>query len=225
LAAATFVAILTMASVPSASAASGALVGNVEPAIDTTGRTVSVAASSAPVDGTVAIIIRNGTKHAVDHVKVTAIAGAPGGGQEVRANALAPIPAVIPSGGLALTSAQFDARTLPANPQITFRVRSRATRSTDASALAVSNVRLGPPPSGQSAEQLSMTVGNPGTRTVRGPVTATVMCFGEARTPTTVTTTKPRRTGLRKGASVPVTVDLAYLCPTYLVGARGAASR
>jgi hypothetical protein len=49
---------------------------------------------------------------------------------------------------------------------------------------------------------------------------AAVMCFGEAGTPTTITTARAPVSRVRPGKAVRATVELPSLCPTYLVAAR-----
>ena len=55
---------------------------------------------------------------------------------------------------------------------------------------------------------------------MRGPVTATVMCFNEAGKPVNLTTAQVRKAGLRSGREATVSIGLAELCPSALVGAR-----
>ena len=72
---------------------------------------------------------------------------------------------------------------------------------------------------GPVAQQMAVTVANLGAKTYTGPITVTVMCFGEARNPAFVTTTTVKKAKVASGATTPATVDLSSLCPKYLVGA------
>jgi hypothetical protein len=72
---------------------------------------------------------------------------------------------------------------------------------------------------GPVAQQLTMTLANPSKTRLRGPVRVAVMCFGEARTPALLASAHMARTSIRPDASVPASVDLHELCPSYLVGA------
>ena len=63
---------------------------------------------------------------------------------------------------------------------------------------------------------------NPTHRKLRGPIRATVMCFNEAGKPVNLTTAVVRKRGLGAGRDASVSIGLAELCPTALVGARSA---
>jgi hypothetical protein len=77
---------------------------------------------------------------------------------------------------------------------------------------------------GAVAQTLTFPVTNAAKRAAKGPITARVMCFNEARKPVNVTTAKVRTRGLAAGQTVTATVRLAQLCPTALVAARSASS-
>jgi hypothetical protein len=88
--------------------------------------------------------------------------------------------------------------------------------------LAVGDFQLSAPLTGRVAQRLDLTVTNSGNRAVRGPLTVTVMCFGESARPVTVATVAVKRLRLAASRSVPASVPLTSLCPTYQVGARAA---
>jgi hypothetical protein len=87
----------------------------------------------------------------------------------------------------------------------------------------VQDLKLSPPLTGNVAQALAMRVSNPQPRAVRGPLRIMVTCFNEARLPVNTVTRKLGSTRkLGKGQTIALTVPLATLCPTYLVGALAA---
>jgi len=220
-------AVVTVAVVLSAAvdatADSGGLQGNVDPAVDATQPTVTVAASSAPVNGAVALLVRNGTTKPVKNLRVAGTLVTADGGSAVKVNATPIVPSVLAPGALALTRVDFDPHALTAGTKMSFHVRSKSTKTaTDPGALMVQDVQLGAPQVGPVAQTLTATVTNPSRKTVKGPVAVMVVCFGEARDPAFAATTSVKHATLRTGATMPVTVNLSELCPSYLVGAKGA---
>jgi hypothetical protein len=200
------------------------LAGNVDPTVDTSASTVAVAASSAPVDDAIAVLVRNGTTHPVNHLRVSAIAVAPDGGSAAKAKAVDVVPGALAPGDLALARLAFHHHELPAGAKITYAVKSKqAASGTDPGTLAVQDLQLGPPLIGSPAQRLTMTLANAGRRTVAGPVTATVVCFGEAATPSFAVTAAVKKARVKAGHTLPLTVDLDDLCPSYLVAAHGVA--
>ena len=218
-------AIVAIGAVPgSAVAVTPALLGNVEPALPATLPTnVAVVAHSAPVGADVAIVVRNGTTHPVDNIKVAAIAKAPGGGSVVRATATALAPDTLATGALAIGKLDFGKADLPSDTTFSFKVTStRAKSGTHQNMLEVREALLSRPMEGPVAQELAVTVANLGVKTFSGRIQVTVMCFGEARNPAFVTTTRVKKVRVASGATTPATVNLPELCPTYLIGARGA---
>jgi hypothetical protein len=198
--------------------------GNVTPRLDPapTG-TVAVVASGAPVDGKVAVIVQNGTAGPVDSVRVRGTATRADGGSATSARTATLVPAVLAPGAYGLGVLDFRKNALAPGAQIAFDVTSSKAKSpTDPALLAVGDFLLSAPLTGSVAQRLDLIVTNPGRRAVRGPLTVTVMCFGESARPVTVATVAVKRSRLGAGKSVPVSVPLASLCPTYQVGARAA---
>jgi hypothetical protein len=110
---------------------------------------------------------------------------------------------------------------VPPAAEVVVRVRSTPAKAASAArALTVSDPVLSAPQTGTVAQTLGATVTNSTTNwTARGAKVA-VMCFGEARDPTTVTTTRLVPAKLKPGKQVAISVPLTLLCPTYLVAAR-----
>jgi hypothetical protein len=197
--------------------------GNVQPALDAVTGKVAVAASGAPVDDQVAVIVANGTTRAARVELITATATTGGGATAVRARTVSTYPTVIGPGAYALAVVKFRKNTVPLDATMTFRVRStRAKSAADRRALAVSNLVLSPPLTGAVAQTLGATVTNPSTtRTARLPRVA-AMCFNEASKPVTMTTARLDVAKLAPAKAAPASVPLTLLCPTYLVAASSA---
>jgi hypothetical protein len=181
-----------------------------------------VVAQSAPVDGAVALLVRNGSAKPVRIDRVTVAATSTDGGSATSAGTTTVYPQVLAPGELGLAQVKFRAKSPPA-PGGTFSTKVRSapvSAARAARALDVSGATLSPPQAGAVAQTLSATVGNATKRwTARAP-SAAVVCFGEAATPSTFSRAKvPART-LAPGRSASVTVPLTSLCPTYLVAAR-----
>jgi len=194
--------------------------GNVEPALDSVRGKVAVAASGAPVDDRVAVIVENGTTRPARVKSVTATATRGGGATATRARTVATYPRVLAPGGYALAVVKFPRDGAPAGATMQFRVASRQARSsTDRRALVTGDFVLSPPMTGAVAQTLGATVTNPSrARTARAP-RAVVMCFNEARKPVTLTTTRLDVAELGPTRSAPVSVRLTTLCPAYVVAA------
>jgi hypothetical protein len=204
-----------------AGAITPALLGNVEPALPSSlPTTVAVVANSAPVGADVGILVRNGTAKAVDHVKVQATAKAPGGGTVVRASTVELVPGTLAPGGLAIANLKFGKADLATGTTFSFKVKSTPAKlNVNETALEVREALLSRAMEGPVAQQMSVSVANLGAKTYSGPVTVTVMCFGEAANPAFVTTATVKKAKVAAGATTPVTVDLGLLCPKYMVGA------
>jgi hypothetical protein len=216
------VAILTSGAHPGV--VNDGLRGNVTPRLDPvpTG-TVAVVASGAPVDGEVAVIVQNGTAGPVNSVRVRGTAMPANGGPAISARTATLVPAVLAPGEYGLGVLDFRKDALAPDAEIAFDVTSAKAKSpTDPALLAVSDFRLSSPLTGSVAQRLDLTVTNPGTRAVRGPLTVTVMCFGESARPATVSTVASKRSRLAAGTSLRMSVPFASLCPSYQVGARAA---
>jgi hypothetical protein len=224
---AVFVAVTTLAGPAVAARAServsptvGAPQGNVQPALQpVTG--VGVAATGSAVDDRVPVIIQNhGTKTARVEL-VTAVATSRDGASVTRARSVEAFPQVLAPGEFALASVKFRRNGVPPGATVAVKVRSAPVRATKASrALAVSGLALSAPQTGNVAQTLGATVTNPTSAwTARSPRVA-VMCFGESRQPTSVTTARVGPAKLAPGTRATVSVPLTTLCPTYLVAAR-----
>jgi len=215
-------AVVIIGAIPGeAVAVTPALLANVEPALPSTvPSAVAVVANSAPVGANVGIVARNGTAKAVDRVKVEATAKVPGGGTVVRATTVKLTPATLAPGGLAIGNLAFGKADLPSGTTFSFKVASKkAVPNAHDIALEVREALLSRAMEGPVAQQMAVTVANLGAKTYTGPVTVTVMCFGEARNPAFVKTATVKKAKVESGATTPVTVDLSLLCPKYMVGA------
>jgi hypothetical protein len=218
----TFAVAMSVSSAPEpAVALQPALLGNVEPALPASlPSTVAVVANSAPVGPNVGVIVRNGTAKAVDHVKVTGTASAPGGGMVARARTDTLVPDTLAPDALGIANLKFGKADLPSGTTFTFKVRStRAPAKSNDPALEVREALLSRPMEGPIAQQMAVTVANLGAKSYTGPVTVTVMCFGEARNPAFVASTNVKKAKVASGATTPMTVPLSLLCPKYMVGA------
>jgi hypothetical protein len=204
-----------------ASSPAGAPVGNAGPALGPSDGRVSAAATSAPVDDRVAVLIRNGsTKTArVDLVTVTATSR--DGGTVVKARSLEAFPQVLAPGELALASVKFRAGEVAPGAAIAAKIRSTPVGAARAArALTVGDLALSPPQTGSVAQTMTTTVSNPTSSwPARSPKVA-VMCFGEATNPVAVATAPLTKARLAPGTEASVSVPLPTLCPTYLVAAR-----
>jgi hypothetical protein len=204
-------------------AAAPAPAGNVTPVLDAANGAVAVVASSAPVDGRVAVVVQNGKAQPVRGVRVTAVATRPDGGLVTRGAAHALVPSTLAPGAVALGIVDFSPHEVAPDSTITFSVKSRrAASAASATALATSNFRLSAPQTGKVAQTLRMTLTNPGSRTVGGPVDVVVVCFNEASRPAVATDAQLPAAPIRPGRRRDATVKLQLLCPTYLAAAQGA---
>jgi hypothetical protein len=211
---------------PATAAPASSTGGNVEPALDTAAPdSVAVAASGAPVDGVVPVLVRNGTTHRVEVRRVRAAAVDGSGRTTARATTRLVVPNVLEPDGLGLARVDFDDPRLPASVTYRFDVTSRRAREPGTVALEPTMFQLSPPSSGPVAQTLDVTLRNPGTSDVRGPVRIAVMCFGEARRPTLLFTKTSPIDRIAPGASTSAAVELRELCPTYLVAANAIRSR
>ena len=178
-------------------------------------------AQSAPVDGDVALLVHNGTAGPVRIDLLTAIATSNAGGLATRARTTKTYPQFLAPGQFALASVRFRARAITASPQIVVKVRSRAVSAARAArVLTVGDIVLSPPQTGAVAQTLRATLTNAQKTWTALRPEAAVMCFGEAATPTTFTTTHTADRRIAPGHSAVASVDLTSLCPTYLVAAR-----
>jgi hypothetical protein len=200
--------------------ATGAPQGNVVPALVPVSG-VGAAATSAPVDGRVAILIQNGSSKPARVDLVTATATRADGGQVVRAGSTKAFPQALAPGELALASAQFRRNDVRPDAQIVVKVKSTpVTPSRVERAPAVGGLVLSAPKSGSVAQTLDATVTNPTTNWTARRTRIAVMCFGESRQPSTITTAPVTPPKLKAGQQVAISVPLTTLCPTYLVAAR-----
>lgn len=199
---------------------SGAPQGNVQPTLQpVTG--VGVAATSSAVDDRVAVIISNATTRSARVDLVSATASRTDGGRVTHARTREAYPQVLAPGELALAAVQFRKGGVPPGASVVVKVRSRPV--TDARAtrvLGVSAPSLSPPGTGAVAQTLGATVSNDTPAWTAIAPQVAVMCFGEARQPTTITTKRLRVRKIAPGRQATVSVPLSTLCPTYLVAPR-----
>jgi hypothetical protein len=182
---------------------------------------MGVAAVSAPVDGVVAVLLRNGAHRPMRVDLVTAVATRADGGRATRAKSVVAYPQVVSPGELALASVKFRSDEAPTDAEIHVKVRSTPVSAAKARrVLSVRDPMLSPPQTGPVAQTLQASLTNGTSAWKARRPRAAVMCFGEASTPTTFSTARPSVRRLRPGASTPVTISLPSLCPTYLVAAR-----
>jgi len=131
------------------------------------------------------------------------------------------VPATLAPGAYGLAVLDFRKEGVGIDSTVSFRVRStKASSGTDPKLLEVGAITRRAPTTGKVAQTLTFTVTNPSSRPLRGPVTATVMCFNEANKPVNLSTARVRKAGLGAGKGATVSIGLAELCPTALVGAR-----
>jgi hypothetical protein len=195
-------------------------IGNVTPALDAANGKVAVAASGAPVEDRVAVVVENGTSRPARIDRITATATGAGGATVTQARTVTTYPRVLAPGAYALAVLQFRKGGAPADATLGFRVTSSPARSSmDPRALAVSGFVLSPPLTGPVAQTLGATVSNPSTKRSAGAPRVAVMCFNEARKPVTLTTARIDVKKLAPAKAAPASVPLATLCPTYLVAA------
>jgi hypothetical protein len=212
------------ASGASATAPASGLAGDATPTLSAGAPgEVAVVAQSAPNHDRVAVIVRNDTTGPVNNVRIDATATRADGGAVTSASTSSLVPATLAPGAYGLAVLDFRQQGVDIDSQLSFTLRSTKTASgTDPKLLEVSELTRSAPMTGKVAQKLTFTVANPSHRAVRGPITATVMCFNEAGKPVNLTTARVRRTGLRAGKDASVSVGLAELCPAALVGARAA---
>jgi hypothetical protein len=184
---------------------------------------VAVVATSAPTDGKVAVVLHNATTHPVRIVRLDVVATTADGGRATRAHTTATYPQVLAPDTLALTAVSFGAKRAPAT-DATFDAKVRSRRVSSARAertVSVGALGLSPIQSGTVAQTISATLTNATAPswTAKHPATA-VVCFGEGGNPSTFTAAKASTAKIAPGVSVPVTLSLTSLCPTYLVAAR-----
>jgi hypothetical protein len=200
--------------------------GNVVPVLDSADGSVAVVASSAPVDGRIAVVVQNGTAKPVRSVKVSAFATRPDGGLTTRAVTDDLLPSTLAPGAIAIGAVDFRPRPISPDATLTFSVKSgRAPSSAAPTALGIDGFALSSPQEGKVAQTLRVTLTNPNPRTVAGPIVVVVVCFGESSRPTVAAVTSMRKAPLRPRASTHATVKLRSLCPAYLVAARGTSVR
>jgi hypothetical protein len=214
------IAALFAASARATAAPTSSTGGNVEPALDTVApNTVAVVASGAPVQGVVPVIVRNGTGHNVTVRRIRAAAVDGSGHTTARASTRTVVPSVLAPNGLGLARVNFEDPAMPASVTYEFDVTSMRARKPRTVALEPTSFELSPPSTGPVAQTLDVTLRNPTTSAVRGPVGIAVMCFGEARRPSVLIATTSRIDRTAPGASVRARVGLRELCPSYLVAA------
>lgn len=216
------VALLGTAAPADAQAMRAGLSGDATPALDPgTPGEVSVVASSAANRGRVAVIVRNGTDGPVNNIRVDATAARPDGSAVTAASTAKVVPATLGPGDYGLAVLDFRKDGVAVDSTVSYKVRAtEAASGTDPKLLEVGALTRGAPTTGKVAQTLTFTVANPSSRAVRGPVTATVMCFNEAGKPVNLSTARVRTAGLGAGRHATVSMGLAELCPTALVGAR-----
>jgi hypothetical protein len=213
--------VLAVASLASIAAAAPS--GNVTPTLDPVpAGEVGVVAASAPVDGRIAVVVQNGTTRAVRNVRVTALATRADGGRATRAVTRDVMPSTLGPGEIALGVVEFRRRDVRAGSVMTFEATSgRAPSTDDPAVLDVGSFELSAPLEGKVAQTLDLTVSNPGSRTVNGPIALRVMCFNEAGRPALAVDGAVKTAKLRAGGNARATVRMRELCPSYLVAAQG----
>ena len=168
------------------------------------------------------MIVQNGTTAPVSSVRVTAVATTADGTRSTKVSTRSLIPSTLAPGAIALAALDFDASDVEPDSTLTYKVSSgRGGSGGDRTALEIGSLALSAPLVGDVAQTLGLTVTNPTSRTIRGPISVRVMCFGEARRPAVAVDSRITRKKLAAGASVSTTVKLRELCPSYLVAARG----
>jgi hypothetical protein len=193
--------------------------GNVNPVLEpVTG--LGVAGTAAAVDDRVAVLLQNGGTATARVDVVTATATSRDGASVTRARSVQAFPQVLAPGELSLAAVTFRANGVPPGATVVVKVRGTPVTAVKASrALAVSGIALSAPQTGDVAQTIAATLTNPtGAWTARSPRVA-VMCFGESRQPSGITTVRAGVAEIAPGRQASVSVPLATLCPTYLVAA------
>jgi hypothetical protein len=216
------VAVTVLTVLPAAGA--GNLSGDASPRLDPApAGKVAVVAASAPYEDAVAVIVQNGTDHAVTNVRVRGAVTSADGAAAVVSQRAAVVPGTLAPGDDGLAAVRFRKGSVPLGATPTFRVTSsRAKPVSDAHTLVAGPLTRSVPMEGAVAQTLTFPVTNPGHRSVAGPLTATVMCFNEAGAPVVAVTTPVRTAGLGAGKSATVTASLPQLCPAAWVAVRSA---
>ncbi len=199
----------------------GPLAGNVRPALDPTTGTVEIAAIGSATDSVVPVIVRNATDSPVKAVRVTITKAGPSGTPVARTGASF-APSVLAPGALAVGGVDFgtadDALRQTTGSLVSSKPAAAHARGPD---LRVRNVQQVAPTSVDGLPAFKMQLANRTGRAVKGPLTVTIMCFGESGRPTGVFSSDVDRGRVRKNQTIRASVELATLCPAYLVGARG----
>ena len=207
-------------------ASTGAVAGNVDPALDAVDPgTVGVAASGAPVHGVVPVIVQNQESGAVTHLRIAARAVDGSGRTLARTKTRRVVPGVLDPDAIGLARLDFGDPSLPPGTTFEFDVASKRARRSAVETLQPTAFRLSPPTTGPVAQTLAVTLRNPTEKVVHGPVRVALMCFGESRRPVLYVAKATPVKQLAPGASVDATVELAELCPAYVVGASTESTR
>jgi len=218
---------LALVSVPGAGAAStGAVAGNVDPALDAVDPgTIDVAASGAPVRGVVPLVVQNRKSGRVTRIRISARAVDGNGRTVARANTRSVVPGVLDPDTIGLARLDFGDASLPPSTSFEFDVTAKPARHAAVATLQPTAFRLSPPTTGPVAQTLEVTLRNPTARPIHGPVRVALLCFGESRRPVLYVAKQARLEQLAPGMSVNATVELGELCPAYLVGASTESTR
>jgi len=187
--------------------------------------TVAVVASSAPVDGHVAIVVSNSTTQPVRVRKVVATATASSGSRSAKASTRTVVPRVLQPGEQGLGEIRFRANRVRFDDTLAFDVTTGPVRTTDPVPLATGSFVLSPPGTGDVAQTLDLVVTNDSTRAIDGRIPLRVVCLNEAGTPTTAAAGAVKHAQLAPGGTTPASVDFGLLCPVYVVGAEGRPAR
>ena len=203
-------------------APSGPPRGNVEPALDPVpAGKVAVVASSAPVNGRVAVIVQNGSTKPVRRLRVTALATRPDGSRATKASTQSLLPSTLGPDAIALGVVEFRPRDLAADATLSYKVASaRAPSGKDPTVLDVGSFVLSPPMAGDVAQTLDVTATNASSHG-QGPARRPGDVFRRISAPVAVRRYPSKKSKLAPGASATITVKLHELCPSYLVAAKG----
>ena len=200
---------------------SGSVVGNAEPELDPSAGRVEVAAVGAATDSVVPVIVRNASDGAVAGLRVTMVKSGPNGAPVTRAGARF-VPGVLEPGAIAIGGVDFGTPDAALLPTVSTQVESRPVGShPNGGDLTVRHLRQVAPTTVDGLPSFRMRLVNNTGGVVRGPISVTIMCFGESSRPTGVFTSSVDRDRLRRRAAMTAHVELATLCPSYLAGARG----
>ena len=223
----TLVAPTSGAGTEPAATALPALTGNAPLGVDPVpAGEVAVVAESAPVRDRIAFVVQNGTDASVRVSRVTAVAERSGGTQATRASTTDVVPGRLAPGEQAIGEVRFRRGTIDVAPVVTWEVReARAPSSPDPTRLTVGDLVLSPPKGALVAQTLDLTLTNLHDRAVAGPLVVRVLCVNEAGRPAVSARAALDRKTLKAGRSVPVTVKLRELCPSYVVGGRASLAR